>query len=728
MFQGYEQTLQVPFPNKGINTTSNNDPQSAKYLQNMLLGNNNMGKVRNGTYLESQFAYNANRVFRDIIHGTSFLKIDGTTENIVYVNYLTVFPDFVDRLTDVDILGVVGNPAISLVQIDLTGYTANNVAFLQKRIYEGSYLYVVQPVNPAGADIFNVNYNLVGNQLSFNISFPPNFFNMTDPAPPIVPVNNFTFWYERGGLFKQGANGIFTVPSLVEDLDPNVIISSINYQNYLLIANGIDPVQVYDGNTIVPLMGNTSIAISGALVINALILTVTVSTLIKAEYVTNLTVGSSLTFLIANAANQVVNITNIIFTDIANNLTTIAITCNVAPNQGIRNILYKKPVPPFNYLAVGHNRLWALAEGRPLLNQFRPPTLCQKVYFAAKQASVFDWFNERTANIDFIDLSVNNYVPENIEVIKFFEGKMLFIGRHTTQIWAGNDPTSNFDGQNIQLGNFVIERVFPLGIFQRSLCQEMPNNFAIISTFGKSYSFYRNEFGQIDFTQNFIDPVRDYLEAQLAFINNDRDYREMTTFFYPYKDLLGIKIKKECLVYQVKNKGFWTVFTENFSDARSYFYNEITKNLYLGMNKGILLTYADKVINQLFTDYDIINAIPKRIVWRIVYSWIYPPSTWYNAAMFLSTVSLNRMPVNVIVCENNSESDPIDSVILINQSGARFDANEFLIALYTTQTIEYSHERVRFNGESFMLELNGFISDYFVFDKVILAGGIQNAN
>lgn len=722
MFQGYEQTLTIPFPNKGINITSSNDSESAKYLQNILLGHNNTGQVRYGTYLQNDFVYNPNRIFRNIIHGTCFLKTDGTSENIAYVNYISELP-YIDVQQHVTLIINPNNPNSTTIKIDVTGLNQTQKDYFNKVIFNGVYFYVSQAIVPNGADIYNVNIDFAHNIVEFDLPFPPDFFNLD-----VLALNNFTLWFERAGIYKEGLDNKFNAAPLVDDLDPNVVISSINYQNHLLIANGVDPIQVYDGNTIVPLTGNASVAINGGVVYNNNIITVNVSTLIKQEYITNITVGSTLT-LVSQEASQSNVVAAITFTDdIANNLTAIAITCTSVPIQGIRNILYKKPIPPFNYLSVGHDRLWALAEGRPLLNQFRPPNLCQKVYFAAKQGSVFDWFNEQTANIDFIDLSKNNYVPENLEVIKFLEGKMLFIGRHTTQIWGGNDPTANFNGQNINLGNFVLERVIPIGIFQKSLCQEMANNFAIISTFGKSFSFYLNKYGQIDYAPNFIDPIRDYLEAQLSFIENDREYRAMTTFFYPYSDLLGIKIRGECLIFQIKNKGFWTTFSENFSEAKSFLYNEINKNLYIGMANGTLLCYADKLEKQVFTDLDIVNNTNKKLLWKVVYPWIDPQTTWHNSAIFLACTALRPLIVNTKVSINNSETDPIDNEIEIKQIGARFDADKFSVAVYSYQPTEYAYKSIRFFGDSFSLEFNGFVDNLFIFNKIILAGGTQDAN
>ena len=706
-----DRKINVPFPVGGINVNSENDIKNAKYIENLLLASSGNGKIRYGTYLSSELADTPDRLFNEISHGSSFLKQDGSSENILYIKYFEKIP-YLDPITKIEVLADIHNPNITTVHLDIEGLNELAQNYLTDRIFNEARIYVSQLDMPFSVNIYDVSID-EGALISFSVNAQLADFTIDGGE------NKFVLWYERAGIYKEGE-----ADPLFDDLDANTIVSSLNYKNKLIICNGIDPVLIYDGNTIEELLSTAFMATTGEIVIADRAITLRVFTNIKAEYQLNLKVNSWIKF-VQEGTEQENLITNIVFADIANNITTIAITCRDVVLADTRTIIYKKPIPHFSYIAIAHNRLWALAEGRPFKDKFRPPIAAQTVYYAAKQGSVDDWFDEKTANIKFINLGENNERPENLEVIKFFHGKLLFIGRYTTQIWTGADPDSNFDGNEINLGNFYLEKIFPIGILQRNLSQEMPNNLSIISNYGKSYSFYMTEFGQVALRENFTDPVGNFFEMQLGFIENDNDYREMSSFLYPYANLLGIKIKNECVIYQMKCDGFWTIFTENFSQAKSFFYNYINKNLYLGMDKGTLICYADKIENQLFADYDIVNKDYKKIIWRLIYNWLYIDQLWINDKIDLFVTSLKPITINVKVCENNNETDPITDRILIDQKGSLLDVHNFYDALFSDQGFEYAYETIKFKGLSFSLEFDGFVEDYFVFKKAVLNGGVD---
>ena len=107
-----------------------------------------------------------------------------------------------------------------------------------------------------------------------------------------------------------------------------------------------------------------------------------------------------------------------------------------------------------------------------------------RAYYAVKTESIYDWFNPQTNEIDFINLNNNSSVPDNLEAITMFEGRTLFLGRETTQVWIGEDPTTNDDGQNITLPDFKWEQTLPVGVIQQTLFVEVPNNLIFLSKYG----------------------------------------------------------------------------------------------------------------------------------------------------------------------------------------------------------------------------------------------------
>ena len=143
------------------------------------------------------------------------------------------------------------------------------------------------------------------------------------------------------------------------------------------------------------------------------------------------------------------------------------------------------------------------------------------------------------------------------------------------------------------------------------------------------------------------------------------------------------------------------------------------------MNKGTLICYADKIENQLFVDYDIVNKDYKKIIWRLIYNWLYMDQVWINDKIDLFVTSLKPTTVNIKICENNNETEPVEDMILIDQKGSLLDVHNFYDGLFSEQSFEYAYETVKFKGLSFSLEFNGFVEDYFIFKKAVLNGGID---
>ena len=146
----------------------------------------------------------------------------------------------------------------SILTLDLTDLDDEQKNILKSRIYEGIRIQVIQLGLVDGADITNVVY--AENAISFKLPFSNDFFELDGDGN-----NAFLLWYERAGIYRMDGN-VFEIPALVDDLDPNVIVCSVNYQNTLLFTNGVDPVQAYDGDTIFPLAGHVKIPKIGEVV------------------------------------------------------------------------------------------------------------------------------------------------------------------------------------------------------------------------------------------------------------------------------------------------------------------------------------------------------------------------------------------------------------------------------------------------------------------------------
>lgn len=716
MFQGQSQNVVFPAPFMGMDNNVSNDVQYAKYLQNMLVSDNNSCMLRYGTRLVAKFPFDENRIFRSQIAVMSHLKVDGNSEKIIYQNYLSKLPyvNIADNVTVEEVEGIIN---VSKLIIDTTHLEEEQKEFLAKRIYNGVYFYVVQDSLSDGNDISDVIIDLENNKISFRLPFAKDFFDVNEED--LKPA--FQLWWERGALYKLEDN-ILNINPLLEDLDPNVIVSQVNYQGKLLIANGVDPIFVYDGENIERLKGKASVLLKSEIAKNNKVLTFSIPEFFKPEMEKYVVKDSYVTVINPNEG-KVIKVDDIAFAPPTDQVVVVTLTLEEVPPDNVRTILYEKDLPAFSFLAVANDRLWALAEGRSELNKFRENHLAMKVYYASDRKSVNGWFNQKTNEIEFIDLSTNSAIPDNLEAIFAFQGKVLFLGRETTQVWSGEDPTTKDDGQNIELPDFSWEMTMPVGILQKTLFVEIPNDVVFLSKYGIIAVSSINQYQQLSISYNFANGINQFLNAQLEFVENDRDYRNLRAFLYPYGRFLGFKLQYHCLIYQLKQNGSWSIFSENFADSRSLFYDPVSQDLFLGMDDGVLLAYADKAKSQTYQEYG-----RGAMIWRIHYNWIYPNTTWHNESIFISCRTLAPIDINVKVYIDYSDAENFTEIIKVNQSAGLYDNSEFGQVSYSYRDGSFPYEVIRFAADSIMLALSGTASEQLIFDRLFLAGGSVNAN
>lgn len=699
MFQGHIQSLSIPFPYKGINTNSQNDTNYSRFTQNILVSDNKTGALRYGTNLVSSFPFDPNRSFGDVISVMSFLKEDGTAEKLVYVQYIA--PSLLLLPANCTIIDDPALDGYCKITVDISGLNADEKSYLNKRLFDGVYLFFRQTISD-GAEIENLTST--DDEIVFNFPFTAAFFDV-----------NYSVLVERAGLYRVNTDNEYEL--LIDDLDPLVIISSVNYQGKLLIANGVEPVKVYDGQNLVPLKAPVGIPNIGAITSNGAQLVCSVPEVSVDEIQADVIVGSVLT-LISNLETKEVTITAIAFAAAVDDLVSVTITVDIVPQVDVKKIIYQKLCPNFSFLAIVHKRLWALAEGRPYQDKFRPPLIAMRAYYAAKLESIYDWFNEKTREIDSIDMSSTSGVPDNLEAISAFEGKALFLGRETTQVWMGEDPTTLDDGQNINLPDFKWEQTLPVGVLQQTLFLEVPNNFVFLSKYGIVSISSVNIYRQIEVSYQFSTPIDHYINSQLSFIESDRDFRNMRAFLYPYGRFLGFRIKYSCFVYQLNNEGAWVVFSENFAESTSLMYDPTSKNLYLGSPKGNLLVYSDKISSQSYEEYG-----KGELSWFIAYNWTYFEKTWTNTDIYIDSKSLDPLVVKVRIYLDQDETQSINEEIAVQQRGVLYDVTQFGQKPYPFNESSFSHEIVKFTADSLMIELSSLGNNLFVFNKIFLAGG-----
>lgn len=701
MFNHHPQTIAVPFPFKGINTNTKDDISYARFIQNVLVSDNKTGALRYGTELTSSFPFSDTMLYQEILAIMPFLKEDGTSEKLVYMCYLGQSAITHENIT------VEAHPALAgwcRATLVLANFQEEYRIWLRNSINDGIRIYFKQEI---GVET-EISVVTSTDQLIV-FDFPVLRANITNP---------FKVHIEKALIARVLANNNYE--TITDQVDPLVIVSYVNFQGKLLIANGVDPVKVYDGNQLLPLKAPVPIPNVTPINRNGANITFSIPQSYLATFQADIKVGDIPTIFWEGGGSIDFIIQNIIYNVPANNQVVVTITANFQPGANIRKIIYQKLCPSFSYLAVVHKRLWAVAGGRTYKNKFRSPLLAMRAYYAAKTESIYDWFNPQTNEIDFINLSNNSSVPDNLEAITMFEGRTLFLGRETAQVWVGEDPTTHDDGQGIVLPDFKWEQTLPVGVIQQTLFVEVPNNLIFLSKYGIVSLSSINIYRQLEVSYQFSSPIDHYINSQLSFIETDRDFRSMRAFLYPYGRFLGFRIKYSCFIYQLNSEGAWVVFSENFAESSSILYDSTNQNLYLGMPQGELLVYSDKVGKQSYLEYG-----KGYMSWFIAYNWTFFENTWANTDVYIDSKTLEPLNVKVRIFTNQDETQSINEELIIDKQGILYDVSPFGLKPYPLNETFFTHEIIRFTADSLMIELSGTSDDLFVFNKLFLAGGVN---
>lgn len=709
-FQGRESAIVFKAASGGINSNSIDNTVYGKYIQNMILNEDNNLSVRNGTKIVAEYEIDPDKIFNDQLKLMNYINFNGKSELLIYQTYFIKVPYInVDNLA----LYSVDNTNITQIAIDIRGLTNNEKAVLYKYFFEEVNIYIEQETYSDSVEIYDVEKN--EHDIVFKVNRDISFFNQ------VVFYYAFTLWIERAGVFKFIDTSIIDSPQeLILDLNPNVIVSSINYQNYLVICNGVDPVLYYNGDILQELKADYQIDSNSITKIDENKLIMVVAVIYETELRENLTVGKEVK--IANDLDlkipNEIQIINFVTND--NNLEiTITFVSNFINEP--QRIYYDKSIPNFSYINIINDRLFALDSGGSFYNKYRSPDKSMLVYYCSKRKSIFDWYSTNGI-IGQMNLASNSNKIDDLQCFNTYQGRILFWGKESVQIWTGNDPTVINDGQNIDFGDFKWQKTEPVGIFNKNMFIELPNIFIFLSKFGIC-SIKIDGFNNIIIDLSFAESINGYVKKQLENLQTENDYRSFNSFIYPYGGFIGFRFIHNCYIYQLKGQGFWTIFTQNFNTTKSFLYDSVSKNLYLSY-KNKTLVYADKISNENYMDMDI-----KPIPFNISYNWLNVLSTWYNENIYIACNSNENIKIKIKLYINFDMSKYEVTDIDVKQINTKYDFSKFDIDEYSNnENTPYPQETLRFKADSMLIKITGICYKEFVFDTLYLAGGMKVLN
>ena len=704
MFNNSSQSIPISSSYLGINTNESNNPQYAKYLENIIISDNNTSQVRYGTQLIKKQEFDINMIFRSQISVMSHLTNKGKSEKLVYQNYLIEIP----HINSVVLEEIDQNN--TKITIDLNGLSLEQKKYLKDRFEENRFIYIRQDSFSEGQDLYNLNIN--ENDIQFSLHYSINFFDVN------LLGNKFELWWERGSVYRL-RNDKFE--RLIDDLNPDVIVSHLNYLGHLIIANGTDPLMIYDGDILKEYKGRFAFhqTKDSTKVNNVITCNIYKEFKLKLDQVFNN--GS---VLLNSLGETIGTVTSIAYLQVNNDYKITITVANISDNIDVSKLYLEESLPKFSYITVVNNRLWATGEDRNKYDSFRTDNKSMFIYYTDKTKSLYDWFNVKNLAIGFIDLSTNISRPDNIEAIVPYQNSLLFFGREHIQVYSGYNPNINeLNKDDFKFPDFKFEKIFNIGIFQKNLWVEMPNDIIFFSKYGLVSLSSINVYQQLAVSFNFSNAISDYIGRQIENIQTDKDYRKMSLFLYSFGKFIGLKLSYNCFIYQIKQKGIWTIFSGDFHSSDSYHYDSIDRNLYLGNSDGQLLCYADKANNLTYQDY-----LNSSISWKIHLPWLYTNNTWNNEFISIACRSLKEFDLKVNVYVNYDDNDSFEEIIKIDQCLSIYDYKKINDDCYFYDKDPFSYELIRFQGDSIMIVLSGSVEEQFLFDKLFLKGGfVDNA-
>jgi hypothetical protein len=405
-----------------------------------------------------------------------------------------------------------------------------------------------------------------------------------------VPIEGVTInrlFYSRGSLFVYDFQTKSLSAPLKRGLSVGCVPRSVTFLNKLLICNGVDKVLIWDGEILSEMVDfvKEEAAEEFARVDDR-----TFSFRLKRHYVslfdiTNYEHHNQIHLSIQGAVNR----TSVNTIAVAEDWVTIT-TNDILPAFASPVVLFYRDWPPaFSFLLVAHNRLWALGAGAVGLN-YRDPDQALRVYFSYHSNTVTGWFNPETKTVPSINLAEGHGSPDNLEAIAFVSDRLVFMGRHKTQVWTGSEPLGGAVDPTKPILHF--SSLLPVGIVHGNLLVNLANEIAFVSSQGILSFSTLNIARQFAATPNDkVDPlVRQFVRSTT---DSNQAYRACRSFQYPSGAFCGFKIgfNKVLVSLYATNLYAWTLFSGDFERAQS-FLSDLDQSLYLLIGNE-LYTYAD---------------------------------------------------------------------------------------------------------------------------------------
>jgi hypothetical protein len=550
---------------------------------------------------------------------------------------------------------------------------------------------------------------------------------------PILSVDSeiLNIFNTRGKIFCYDFESDTISDLGKDDLAVGCIPRYVNFQQFLVFCNGIDPLYQWDGNSIELVVDYVKEQANSFNRIDDTSFSFTVNeSFIQDKYNPSIYDGQSLIQLSIDDVIIDLTVNTILKVD---DIVTITTNEEIPEFTGENTVeLYYRDFPPtFNFMYVAHDRIFALGAGAAGIN-YRNSNEAFKVYYCYRPNSVTNWFNENTKTVPSEDLSDKHGVPDNLEAITLINEYLAFIGRKKTQIWTGKDPTT---------ADFKFSAIIDGGCIHGDLVIGLPNDTIFIGQSGiQSFSTLNaaRQFAATPYDQ--IDPLaKEFLNDVMS---SNEKYRASTAFKHKNGPFCGFKLAFNPVIIGLYNTSIysWTTFSGDFTLDNS-FLSDLDESLYMCIEDGIYYYGDGSQGAKVYGDRN--NTIPIRFIWSNYYivrnnnifnNYRYEIQAVYTSNFLLS----NDNNLNVSVSGDLRKSFDIQNKYIFQNKGDLLGTIPLLatadnpnhpppnsIGFRLDKPYTFPQQKLKFSSSEFWINISGrVINGPFVLRKLILYGNL----
>lgn len=402
----------------------------------------------------------------------------------------------------------------------------------------------------------------------------------TKPFAAAIPSGNiiqlFRFITEAGDLqllaysdegniyHLNGATWDLAKSGLATDVQPR----SVDFNEKLIIFNGVDNNMSWDGSTIEELKEFVEDNFTDGLWVSDNVMTF--KPFQGADHKYNTVDEVKIDFESGGVFTTVQATPTGVSYDSGTGVLTLTFAAGTLPasSETVDTIRYTDRAPAFAYVFTQHSRMWALVGGD------------LRVYYTEFTNNENGWFNQTTQTVPSILMENTHPTNDEFVGIQAIEGQMLFHGKRATQIWSGFTPTAE--------GDFSFSKTIPVGCVDGNLLRHFPQDIVIATEYGirsfKNAATTENLEASPDIG-SAIDPT---IQSEITnLLLDDTKMRDVRSFSYTRDGMYGFKLDEYILIYILseKTKG-WVSFTGAFTTSRAF----------LEYGNELLLTKDDTVL------------------------------------------------------------------------------------------------------------------------------------